>query len=115
MKSQNEYDELKQQIHELKEQINRLKHYVDYQNKKMRSLGQGDMCGILMTVFSHLFKSSEYDENWLLTEKRKTCHEINLEMLEKGIITQESITKTIVNEDGTMGLGPTMFPNLKQN
>lgn len=115
MKSQNEYDELKQQIHELKEQINRLKHYVDYQNKKMRSLGQGDICGILMTAFSHLFKSSEYDENWLLTEQYKTCQEINLEMVKHGIVTQESITETIVSKDGRTYQQPTLSPNLKQN
>ncbi len=115
MKSQNEYDELKQQIHELKEQINRLKHYVDYQNKKMRSFGQGDICKVLMIVFGNSVKSSEYDENWILTEQRKTCHKINLEMLEKGIITQESITENIVSKDGRVDLRPTLSPNLKQN
>lgn len=103
--NQNEYDELKEQIY-------RLKQYVDYQDKKMRSFGHGDIARILEIV---LWNSKKDDEQKRLQNlQRKICQEINLEMVKNGIVTQESITKTIVNEDGTMGLGPNMFPNLKQ-
>jgi len=103
--NQNEYDELKELIYKLKQ-------YVDYQDKKMRSFSQGDTCKLFEIAFWNSKKDDE--QKWVLTEQRKICHEINLEMVKNGIVTQESITKPIVNEDGTMDLGPSMFPNLKQ-
>lgn len=96
---QSEYDELKEQIY-------RLKQYVDYQDQKMRSLG---FCDIFKAI--NLANGSWNDEAPMFATFNKTCHELNLEMVKRGIVTQESITKTELNKD-SVDLKPIMFPNL---
>ena len=96
---QSEYDELKELIY-------RLKQYVDYQTVKTRRVSFHD-------IYKATYGESLMSEAEHLAALYKGLHEINLEMVKKGIITQNSITEPIINMDG-VGMGPTMFPNLKQ-